>query len=422
MSADQSIVIGVIGFALPSERYAEIARTDMGMPAQTQAFGISLLKALKAGGARCVQVSSAPVTDYPNNSRILFTSHRQVEDGVGFFELGFVNLTILKHTTRLINAIAKGIPELRAQGTQYLLVHGLHSSWLLAGLAVSQALNIPAVVVMTDPPSLPHPFDTTLSRALKRIDRVLVRRLLQRFSGAIVLTEALATDFAPNLPFLVLSGIATESKMDHSRSWTPSSGEHGHAPPRVVYAGGVSEEYGIAKLLGAKRLSRERFRLTIYGKGPMVAAVERASETDSDIEYGGVLTRQQIQVAYEGADLLVNVRSPHQMFTKYSFPSKLIEYMLSGRPTLTTKLPGIPDNYYDYLHTTEDDAASIANAIERVLGDPEGATERAGCAQDFIRTNAGPKAQGDRIVAFLLGLPQGRRSFWASRGANRRPE
>lgn len=424
MSPNESIAVGVIGFALPSERYTEIASTDRGMLAQTQTFGISLLKALRAGEAKCVQVSSAPVTDFPNNSRLLFASDSGVEDGVVFCELGFVNLTLLKHVTRLVAAIWRGLPVLRVQGIQYLLVHGLHSSWLLAGLAISHALDIPAVVVMTDPPSLPHAFDTSLSRALKHVDVALVRRLLRWFSGTIVLTKALATDFAPGLPSMVLSGIAPDTpdtKVDGAR---PLPGRHVRedpTAPRVVYAGGVSEEYGVGNLLEAKRLSSQGFHLAVYGKGPIVDAVKRAAANDSDIEYGGFLDQRELQRAYEQADLLVNVRSPDQEFTKYSFPSKLIEYMLSGRPTLTTELPGIPENYYDYVYTTRPDAASIAHAIERVLADPDGSDQRARSAQDFIQRTAGTKAQGDRILDFLSGLPKHSKSFRALRRAIRCP-
>ena len=46
-------------------------------------------------------------------------------------------------------------------------------------------------------------------------------------------------------------------------------------------------------------------------------------------------------------DILVNPRRPEE-FTKYSFPSKTMEYLGSGVPTIMYRLEGVPDEYYDY--------------------------------------------------------------------------
>ena len=50
------------------------------------------------------------------------------------------------------------------------------------------------------------------------------------------------------------------------------------------------------------------------------------------------------------AKLLINLRNPEDKYTKYSFPSKTFEYMVSGTPFFTTKLEGIPSEYYNYLY------------------------------------------------------------------------
>ena len=49
------------------------------------------------------------------------------------------------------------------------------------------------------------------------------------------------------------------------------------------------------------------------------------------------------------ATLLVNPRPTTEEFTIYSFPSKNMEYMASGTPLLTTKLPGMPEEYHQYV-------------------------------------------------------------------------
>ena len=68
------------------------------------------------------------------------------------------------------------------------------------------------------------------------------------------------------------------------------------------------------------------------------------------------------------ASLLINPRPTHEEFTKYSFPSKNMEYMASGTPVLTTKLPGMPADYYPYVFLVNDESAEgMAKAYRDVL-------------------------------------------------------
>ena len=50
------------------------------------------------------------------------------------------------------------------------------------------------------------------------------------------------------------------------------------------------------------------------------------------------------------ATLLVNPRLSDEEYTKYSFPSKNLEYMLYEKPVLVFKLPGIPNEYDEVLN------------------------------------------------------------------------
>ena len=51
----------------------------------------------------------------------------------------------------------------------------------------------------------------------------------------------------------------------------------------------------------------------------------------------------------------MNPRFTGAEYTLYSFPSKNIEYMVSGTPVITTRLAGIPDDYYPYVFVFEEE-------------------------------------------------------------------
>ena len=55
-------------------------------------------------------------------------------------------------------------------------------------------------------------------------------------------------------------------------------------------------------------------------------------------------------------------------YTKNSFPSKNMEYMVSRTPIMTTKLPGMPEKYDPYVYFIEDESPDgIANVLRKVI-------------------------------------------------------
>lgn len=62
----------------------------------------------------------------------------------------------------------------------------------------------------------------------------------------------------------------------------------------------------------------------------------------------------------------MNPRPNNESYTKYSFPSKDIEYLLSGKPTVAFLLDGMPECYRDFLYVI-DQNKEITSAIHDAL-------------------------------------------------------
>lgn len=84
--------------------------------------------------------------------------------------------------------------------------------------------------------------------------------------------------------------------------------------------------------------------LEIYGDGDYRAELVELAAKHDRIIYKGLVSRDVIVARQKQVALLINPRPSSYEYTQYSFPSKIMEYMLSGTPVLTTKLPGIPMN------------------------------------------------------------------------------
>ena len=86
----------------------------------------------------------------------------------------------------------------------------------------------------------------------------------------------------------------------------------------------------------------------------------------------GIITMNAFVLAdnniVEDDSLTIDENSDDKLVAKYSFPSKNMEYMVSGTPVLTTRLPGMPMEYYPYVYFIEEESADgIAAAKEKEI-------------------------------------------------------
>jgi glycosyltransferase involved in cell wall biosynthesis len=389
-----------LGFALPDEAFTRLLECDAGMPIQTQRFGWSVIEAMTSADISVSIVSAAPATDYPHNSHLFFRGFNFTDHGVAGTTISFVNVTGLKHATRY--ATARRVSRRTASRAQpdAVVIHGVHSPFLWCGIHLGRKYGVPVIVILTDPPSQRSQHDSASSRSLKRVDRDLIRGALKRVDGVIALTEDLATDFAPTVPYLLMEGIAKPlqaiPRLGVGRALTPK---------RVVYAGGLHEAYGVSELLASVCSSEGDWQLWFYGRGPLEAAITAKAASSPRVKFGGLADAAQLATAYADADLLVNPRSASADFTRHSFPSKLLEYLASGRPVLSTRLSGIPLEYEPYLYWTEGDSASLSDSIDSILSLPQKSLNaKATAGREFILSSRSSAAQGRRIREFIVSM------------------
>jgi len=178
-------------------------------------------------------------------------------------------------------------------------------------------------------------------------------------------------------------------------------------PRAIMYAGMLYEKYGIFHLIDAfEQIDAENTELWLFGDGPAADEIKRRAAVNERIRFFGKVSRDEILKRERQATLLVNPRSVKEEFTKYSFPSKTIEYMLSATPVLTTKLQGIPEEYFQYVFTVEDnDVHFLTEAMNRILAQSGEALGQFGArAQEYIINEKNAKMQAKRILDFINGV------------------
>lgn len=177
----------------------------------------------------------------------------------------------------------------------------------------------------------------------------------------------------------------------------------------VLYTGALSDEHGIMKLVEMMRLlDRDDFELWITGRGPLTNKLSDAAHADKRIKFFGTVPKEEVFARQAKADILINPRadSDSPELTRYMFPSKLMEYMLTGNPAVICRMSGIPEDYYDYVYVSDNDRPEgLANCLNMVLDMPDEERRRKGmAARQYILDNKTIPVQSRRIVEFLKKL------------------
>ena len=80
-----------------------------------------------------------------------------------------------------------------------------------------------------------------------------------------------------------------------------------------------------------------------------------------------------------------------------------MEYMASGTPVLTTRLPGMPEEYYPYVYLLEEETAEgVEQALRHILSRPaEELAELGKNAKQFVMNNKNNISQAGKVLQML---------------------
>jgi glycosyltransferase involved in cell wall biosynthesis len=247
------------------------------------------------------------------------------------------------------------------------------------------------------------PGETVPASLLRRLDFWLQKRLITRFDGLVVVSKRIIEDLAPSARYVRIDGGISEAMLYPPSNKTGLRAEP-DAPFTIVSAGTLNEANGFIEILEAfSLLTGGNYRLRIAGAGPLADKVKMAAQADPRIEYCGLLTLEGVLALYAEADALINMRLTQRVRTGYFFPSKLMEYMASGVPVITTCTGHVEEEYGNFVYLLKDETPrALARIIERVASaDPGIRTQKGKTAQEHMRTHSTWKVQAGRVADFI---------------------
>ena len=225
-------------------------------------------------------------------------------------------------------------------------------------------------------------------------------RLMEQVDPFVLLTEHMKAKLPiGSKPYTVVEGIADQPP-------EPEEPKRGESREKyIVDPCKINEMFGVKALVdGFMTLTDPDCRLVLCGKGDCEAYAREMSQKDPRILVMGQQTPRQARQWQSRAAALVNPRGGSEEYTKYSFPSKNIEYLLSGKPVVSYFLAGMPPVYRDFMYCIDPQLPppeAIARKLEEVLRTEP---DRMGEKNKRFFAYAGSRLRADSIAKSIVSL------------------
>jgi glycosyltransferase involved in cell wall biosynthesis len=322
----------------------------------------------------------------------------------------FCNLSGLKFVYRYLSAkkeILKWLKKVSEAEQSVIVVYAAHLPFLKACIDIKEKYY-PLLKIILIVPDLPQYMNEelgTVRKIFSRINIYLLNRIYKKIDGYVLLTKYMADILPISSKTVVMEGIFSNIK-DNCKY--DSNIANLFYCKYILYTGTLAKTYGVMNLVEAFDIINSSFdiKLVICGAGGCESEIIEYTKRNNKIIYLGQLKREETLELQRNAMLLVNPRTPEGEFTKYSFPSKTMEYFASGTPTMLYKLPGIPDEYYKYCFCVDDLGIDILKQklIEVFEMNPQDLKEMGSKARDFITKEKNPTKQCEKIVNLIKSL------------------
>ena len=343
-------------------------------------------------GINIQTLSAIPMSSRICKKKIWFEK-KEEENGVIYKYIPFVNIKLIRQFFLFLFSIILLLKECFYHRKEKIFICDFLNTTISATtLIMCKIFRIKCIAIVTD---LPKDIGGKYSISKK------INQFLQNKYDAYILVTKYMNDIVNKenkKPYIVIEGL-TDAKLSNDYNCNKYSDKV------CMYAGGLYEKYGVKTLIDAiLQIEKDDIQLHLYGAGELENYIK--SINNKKIVYEGLVTNDKIVEEEKKVTLLINPRFTNAEYTKYSFPSKNMEYMASGTPVLTTKLAGIPEEYYEYTYCFDGESVEdYANKIREILNKTNlELIEKGKQAQNFVLKNKNNIVQTKKIIKWLKNL------------------
>lgn len=356
-------------------------------------------------------ISSIQVSSYPRHRKIFWPLRFYKNNKLALIHIPFVNILVIKQLISMFSSFIFALTwffKNWRQRDKVFLSYSTNIPVVLPCILLAKIFSTKSVVIVSEIPKyrIFRGQKSALRKILLNFWITTATKLHDWFDGYVVLTDAMNEEInLKEKPSIRIEGmVKKEQEIEYSKKQINKFTEDKRI---FLYSGTLDEKYGIDTLLSAfTGIKNQNINLWIVGSGENEEKLRNSYKGDKRIKFFGRINNNQVIEMQKQVHFLLNPRPTSEEFTKYSFPSKTLEYMVSGTPTITTKLSGIPLDYNQYLLFFEDESVlGIRNTLIQMINlsiDQQILLGRK--ARFFVLTNKNNSTQCEKIISLLKTL------------------
>ncbi|MEJ6529518.1 glycosyltransferase [Exiguobacterium sp. USCH10] len=370
-------------------------------------FDRVVYEGIKSNGVDVLSLSLPPVPAYPKSKKIFINLNklRQFNDEKNVNYIPVVNIPIIKQLCVFVYAlivinIQKNNKDLK------ILINWPYLPFVSAAILMKKILKIDIIQIIPDFPSdyFSYKKNKNIIEKIYSLSSRITMGIIGKFDAFVFLTkymkEIITVD---NSKYCIVEGMINPNT---NFSESVYSKKNIDKKIRFMYAGSLNKKVGILDFIEAFKIAagdNHNIELYIYGTGDSEESIKNIVSNSNNINFGGLLSRSEVLKKQTEVSFLVNPRPVKEEYTKYSFPSKTLENMLSGTPLITTRLSGIPNDYNDYLIYFENDSIEgMVNTLKRAIEMKNDYRVTFGKkSREWVKVNKNPKKQTQKIIEML---------------------
>lgn len=328
-----------------------------------------LAKGLVENGATVDALSVPAIAAFPHSIyKHIDGKQETIENNIRTQWVPFINIQGLKQLSikRNVETLLKQwLQENKDVKDKVVLMYSIYPPYTEPAIRLCKEYGCHLSAVITDLPEYMYSWKNMKGIRgwySKRLSEKMLE-LQGRCDSYILFTKLMAAKMGiEDKPYIVSEGFCDASVFDDILD------QEKYPRKSIVYGGNLSRLYGIQNLVKGFMQTDLDAELHLYGAGEDAAFIEECAKKDSRIKFFGRVDRKTLLVALKKAHLLVVNKPTSDDYSNYSFSSKILEYMASGTPLLTTKVGGMPEEYLKYVYIIEDESISgISTALTSVL-------------------------------------------------------
>ena len=367
-----------------------------------------LANALRIADQKVIIVSPAASLRMKWTGKLFYKASIEKTGRVPVFFCPAFGLPLINSLVETINLLGAIILIFRRVHIKTVIVYNFNPSLVAISLFLKYILGIRIFNNIEDI-SRPEVNDwkrTTEVRPLQQIIFSVCMDIIANLSdGLIVPTKRFLSELPENKPALIVSGCMPSNKIPHTFSEVK-------LPINILFSGKIEFEHGIHFFLNAlENLQNDidcniknNLVINICGAGDKAKwLIEKVEALKGlPINYLGFVSAKKYQELLRSADICVALQNPEGRYGNYKTPSKIYEYLGSGKLVLATPVGDLPNLPTQAIELCD---ADISNSLQQILRNLITNTETIHKRKEFVaqyaKENFGFYRVGNTLKSFI---------------------